>query len=78
MDMKHTNNTSLQLPLTNREQEILRWIGNGKSNPDIATILNISPFTVKAHAKNVIIKLDATNRVHAVAKALCLGLIDPE
>jgi transcriptional regulator EpsA len=54
--------------LSAREQEIVRWIAEGKTNTEIATILGISSFTVKNHAQRIFRKLDATNRTEAVAK----------
>lgn len=62
--------------LTQREQEVLKWIGAGKSNADIAGILGISSWTVKIHVGNVLMKLNASNRGHAVAKAISFGLIE--
>lgn len=61
--------------LTNREIEILRWIRDGKSNPDIAEILPIRIKTVEFHVSNILRKLDATNRVTAVVIALQSGLL---
>ena len=54
--------------LSAREQEIVRWIAEGKTNTEIAAILSISSFTVKNHAQRIFRKLDATNRTEAVAK----------
>ena len=54
--------------LSAREQEIVRWIAEGKTNTEIASILGISSFTVKNHAQRIFRKLDASNRTEAVAK----------
>ncbi len=62
--------------LTPRERDILSWSARGKTYLDIAEILSISVETVKSHAKTSIQKVDASNRTHAVARALMLGLID--
>ena len=62
--------------LTPRERDILSWSARGKTYLDIAQILSISVETVKSHAKTGIQKVDASNRTHAVARALMLGLID--
>lgn len=62
-------------PLSHRETEVLRWISLGKSSWDISMILNISERTVNFHATNIISKLDASNRTHAVAVALGNELI---
>ncbi|ABQ27277.1 LuxR family transcriptional regulator [Geotalea uraniireducens] len=62
--------------ITIREREVLNWIKKGKSSWDISTILAISERTVKFHVDNVMRKLDAVSRIHAVAVALSVGLID--
>jgi LuxR family transcriptional regulator, quorum-sensing system regulator CviR len=56
--------------LTNREVEVLKWIKEGKSSYDVSVILNISERTVNFHCNNILRKLDAVNRVQAVAIAL--------
>lgn len=68
--------TTQNLPdLTERETEVLHWIVNGKSSSVIADILDISPDTVKTYTKRIYGKLDASDRVGAVVKALKLGLV---
>lgn len=57
-------------PLTPRETEVLKWITQGKSNWDISMIMEISERTVKFHVSNILQKLDASTRSHAVAIAL--------
>ena len=54
--------------LSAREEEILMWIAVGRTNAEIADILDISAFTVKNHVHRIIKKLDATNRTEAAAK----------
>ncbi|NQW94038.1 MAG: hypothetical protein HQ446_08400 [Polaromonas sp.] len=54
--------------LTVRQQEILKWVRQGKTNPEIASIIGLSPFTVKNHLKIIYQKLDVSNRVQAVAR----------
>ena len=61
--------------LTGKEREILRWLKKGKSTWDVSQILKISERTVNYHIYNIIQKLDAMNRTHAVAIALEKGLI---
>lgn len=63
--------------VTDRETEILRWIRDGKTNRDIATILGLSPFTVKNHVKKITKKMGVANRSHAVARAFSMGIILP-
>jgi len=66
------------VPLTSKETEILKWIKQGKTTWDISTILGISERTVKFHVANILQKLDAVTRAHAVAIALERKLIDIE
>ena len=54
-------------PLTAREAECLRWAADGKTNGEIATILDISENTVRYHFKNVLTKLGARSRAQAIA-----------
>lgn len=61
--------------LSGREIDCLHWASAGKSNPEIGTILSVSPNTVHFHLKNAYRKLDVTSRVTAVGKARTLGLI---
>jgi LuxR family transcriptional regulator, regulator of acetate metabolism len=56
--------------LTRRESEILKLLGQGKTNGTIATSLLISESTVKFHVKNILLKLGATSRADAVARYL--------
>ncbi len=65
--------TSPELNLSQRETEILRWVSRGKTNPEIALILNISSFTVKNHMQRVFQKLNVTNRAQAVSKLMPLA-----
>ncbi|MFU7528881.1 helix-turn-helix transcriptional regulator [Qipengyuania sp. ASV99] len=61
--------------LSEREIEVLTWAARGKSVGAIATILGLSPDTVKTYSKRIYAKLDVTDRVGAVVKALRLGLV---
>lgn len=54
--------------LTEREAEILKWVGSGKTNYEIGMILSISPFTVKNHLQRIFRKIDVSNRAQAVHK----------
>jgi LuxR family maltose regulon positive regulatory protein len=62
-------------PLTEREQEILRLIGAGLSNAEIAQRLVIATGTVKRHLNNVYGKLGVESRTQAIARGRELGLI---
>lgn len=68
-------NQSLPEPLTEREQEILKLIAAGLTNPEIAQHLVISPQTVKKHAGNIYGKLGVNNRTEAAAYARKLDLL---
>lgn len=61
--------------LSKRERVVLEWLKKGKSSWDISKIMNISERTVNFHIYNIIQKLDALNRTHAVAIAIEKGLI---
>lgn len=58
------------LGLTPREAEVLFWVAQGKSNPEIATILGIGLTTVKKHLEATFAKLGVENRTSAAALAL--------
>ena len=58
------------LGLSAREAEILFWVAQGKSNPEIGTILQISPATAKKHLENIFSKLGTENRASATLLAL--------
>lgn len=62
--------------LTDREREVLRWTQYGKTNPEIALLMNVSRRTIKFHIENAIKKLQASNRTQATAIALSQGLIE--
>jgi LuxR family maltose regulon positive regulatory protein len=68
-------NQALDRPLTNRELEILSYLGQGLRNKEIAAKLFVSPETVKKHASNICRKLNAHNRQQAVAQAHRLGIL---
>ena len=62
--------------LTLREIEVLRQVADGNGNKRIAQLLTISEETVKAHMKNILAKLGANDRTHAVTIAVRRGIID--
>ncbi|EYT83797.1 LuxR family transcriptional regulator [Streptomyces sp. Tu 6176] len=63
--------------LTGREEEVLRLMATGLSNPEIARALTVSQETAKTHVGNVLTKLGAQNRTHAVVIAYESGLVVP-
>jgi DNA-binding NarL/FixJ family response regulator len=64
--------------LTPRELEVLGFLAQGKSNPDIAGTLSISRATVKVHVERIIRKLGVSDRTQAVVRAIEMGLILPK
>ena len=63
-------------PLSNRELEVLRCIAKGNSNKIAADILGISEDTVKGHMRNVLTKLQANDRTHAVTIGMKRGYLE--
>jgi DNA-binding NarL/FixJ family response regulator len=62
--------------LSSREIEVLRLVSSGNANKEIAAQLSITEETVKGHIKNILAKLDANDRTHAVTIGLKRGIID--
>lgn len=58
------------LHLTPREAEVLLWVAQGKSNPEIAAIIGAAPNTIKVHLMHIFEKLGADNRHAAMLVAL--------
>jgi len=65
LDRLHT-----RLNLTRREAEVLLWLSRGKSNRDIAQILNVSFRTINKHLEQIYPKLGVETRTSAVALAI--------
>lgn len=61
---------AVALGLTAREAEILSWVVQGKTNPEIGIILGIQLTTVKKHLESIFAKLGVENRTSAVTLAL--------
>ncbi len=61
--------------LSSRELEVLRLVAAGRSSKGIGIDLNISEQTVKGHLKNILGKLQANDRTHAVTIAMQRGII---
>ncbi len=61
--------------LTPRERQVLEQMSLGLANREIAQALHISAHTAKFHVAQILAKLDAATRAHAVAKAMRNGLM---
>lgn len=61
--------------LSPRENEVLMWMARGKSNGDIAVILDIAPNTVATHVKRLFRKLRVNDRMAATLKGLQYGIV---
>jgi two-component system, NarL family, response regulator len=62
--------------LTAREIAVLRLISAGNANKEIGALLSITEETVKGHVKNILSKLDAKDRTHAVTIGLRRGIVE--
>ena len=72
-----TLNPALLADLTEREQEVLRHVGLGESNDEIAESLVISPATARTYVSRLLAKLDARDRSQLVIIAYESGLVTP-
>jgi LuxR family quorum sensing-dependent transcriptional regulator len=64
-----------EITLSKREQEVLQWAAEGKTEWEIGMILGLSEHTAEKFIRSARGKLCAGNRTHAVARAIRLGLI---
>ena len=62
--------------LTPREVHVLRLVARGNANKEIAAQLSLTEDTVKSHIRNILSKLGAKDRTHAVAIGAKRGIID--
>lgn len=72
---EHAQNLRKSLVLGNRERQCLDWTAQGKTSFEISKILDLSEHTVNNYIVSATRKLSASNRAHAIAKALRLDLI---
>jgi len=61
--------------LTTREREILQLLAEGKSNKDVASLLNLSLYTVETHRSNIFQKLNLHNSAELILYAIRKGVI---
>ena len=71
-----SNAAGARIHLTPRERQVLQGLSEGKSAPQIASELHVSPATVKTHLKTLYEKLGVSDRAAAVAEAMRRGLIE--
>ena len=75
LNSQNAQNDNAKVLLTEREQEVLKLLVEGKSNTEIANELIVSVHTAKAHVCSILQKLCVEDRVQAAVKAIRQGLI---
>jgi two-component system, NarL family, response regulator LiaR len=65
-------------PLTERETDVLRLLGQGQSNKDISGTLNLGEQTVKTHVSHILAKLGVPSRTQAALYAIRSGLVSDD
>jgi two-component system, NarL family, response regulator NreC len=63
--------------LTEREREVLQLLAEGKSNKEVASVLNVSPYTIETHRTNLMQKLNLHNTAEIVLYAVRKAIIMP-
>ena len=63
--------------LTPREREVLREVGHGRTNQEVAAVLHLSPATARTYVSRLLTKLDARDRSRLVVLAYETGLVRP-
>ena len=71
-------NRITDLPITNREKEVLIHLAQGKTNNQISKELMLSTSTVRNHISSIFTKLRISNRSQATALAIYSGLMNEE
>ncbi|MNY17678.1 Oxygen regulatory protein NreC [compost metagenome] len=75
MNLSLDENDGDSIEFSKREIDIIRLLGNGLNNNEIAAKLFISPLTVKKHRKNILAKSDSKNTVELIKNSILQGLI---
>lgn len=75
--LREAPDTAALAGITEREREVLRLVGQGLTNDEIAARLFLSPLTAKTHVSRIMSKLHARDRVHLVVTAYETGLVAP-
>jgi DNA-binding NarL/FixJ family response regulator len=68
-------NGDIDVPLTHRESEVLKYLANGLTNKEIANSLHISYETVKEHVQHILRKVGVADRTQAAVWAVRKGLV---
>lgn len=76
--MQEMRSPTHQLPLTDREREVLREVAIGRTNKQIARSLAIAETTVKSHVRAILDKLGVQSRTQAALQALRSQLLSPD
>ena len=63
------------ISLSDRELQILRWTALGKTASEVASITGVATRTVNFHIGNILVKLNATNKIQATVRATVMGLL---
>ena len=64
-------------PLTRREEDVLRLLATGRTNRQIANLLDLSGETIKSHLASIFRKLGVSDRTHAAIRAVKARLVEP-
>jgi DNA-binding NarL/FixJ family response regulator len=64
--------------LTDREADVLALLVRGASNAEIASALHLGTSTIKTHVSNLLMKLEARDRIQAIIRANEMGMVEPE
>lgn len=75
-NIQYFQESSCRHELSVRETEVLEWMASGKTNKEIAMILDLSQFTIKNHVANIYSKLTVVNRAQAIEKAIRLHYLN--
>jgi len=72
-----TEGQQQNVQLTRKQHETLSWVAEGKTSWEISVIMRCKEETINYHVKGILRRLCATNKAHAVSKAMRLGLLTP-
>jgi two-component system, NarL family, response regulator LiaR len=75
--MQEVRSPKNELPLTDRERQVLREIALGRTNKEIAQALHIAETTVKSHVRAILDRLGVQSRTQAALQALRTEMVSP-